>query len=71
MRHIHCSYKMVQSVGAVTSCARRTFGDKGLPMDVHLVVKYVVHHSKAVLASSFFQCWPVLSVLQGSHTGGQ
>ena len=26
-------------------------------MDIHLVVKYAVHHSKAVLAPSFFQCW--------------
>ena len=43
---------------AVTPCARLSFSDKGLPKDIHLVVKYAVHHSKAVLAPSFFQCWP-------------
>ena len=36
-------------------------------MDIHLVVKYAVHHSKAVLAPSFFQCW---IVEQGSYTAG-
>ena len=36
-------------------------------MDIHLVVKYAVHHSKAVLAPSFFQCCPVQTVEQGSH----
>ena len=39
-------------------------------MDTHLLVKYVVHDSKAVLAPSFFQCWPALAVEQGSYTVG-
>ena len=39
-----------------------------MPMDVHLVVKYAVHHSNAVLAPSFFQCFPVLRVNQRSYT---
>ena len=46
------------------------FAAKGLPMDIHLVVKYAVHHSKAVLAPSFFQCWPAYTVEQGSYTAG-
>ena len=39
-------------------------------MDIHLVVKYAVHHSQAVLAPSFFQCWPVYAFEQGSYTAG-
>ena len=39
-------------------------------MDIHLVVKYAVHHSKSVLAPSFFQCWSALIVEQGSYTAG-
>ena len=39
-------------------------------MDVHLVVKYAVHHSKAVLMPSFLQCWPAKRFEQGSHTDG-
>ena len=39
-------------------------------MDIHLVVKYAVHHSKAVLAPSFFQCWPAYTVEQGRYTAG-
>ena len=39
-------------------------------MDVHLVVKYAVHHSKAVLAQFFFQCCPFWRVEQGSYTTG-
>ena len=39
-------------------------------MDVHLVVKYAVHHSKAVLAPSFFQCWPTQTDEQVSFTAG-
>ena len=35
-------------------------------MDVHLVVKYAVHHSKTVLTPSFVQCWPVLEILDFS-----
>ena len=70
MRHKHDSYKMVQSVGSCDPCARLNFGEKGLPMDIHLVVKYAVHHSKAVLAPYFFQCWPVSTVEQGSHIAG-
>ena len=56
MRQKHGSYKMVQSA-AVTSCARRDLGGKGQPMDIHLVVKYAVHHNTAVLTPSFFQHW--------------
>ena len=50
--------KRYKESAAVTPCARLSFGEKGLPMDIHLVVKYAVHHSKAVFAPSFFQCWP-------------
>ena len=39
-------------------------------MDIHLVVKYAVHHSKAVLAPSFFQYWPAWTVVHGSYTAG-
>ena len=39
-------------------------------MDIHLVVKYAVHHSKAILAPYFFQCWPAWIVEQGRYTAG-
>ena len=58
-----------KELAAVIPCARLIFGEKGLPIDVHLIVKYAVHHSKAVLMPCFFQCWPVHRFEQGSHTG--
>ena len=51
--------KWCKETAAVTSCASCSFCEKGLPMYVRLVVKYSVHHSKAVLTPSFYQCWPV------------
>ena len=53
---------------AVTSCVRWSFGDNGMPVEIHLDVKYAVHHSKAVLAPSLFQCWPASIVEHGSYT---
>ena len=43
--------KRYKESAAVTPCARLSFGENGLPMDIHLVVKYAVHHSKAVFGA--------------------
>ena len=59
MRHKHDPCKTVQRVGSCDPLCKISFGEKILPIDVHLVVKYAVHHSNAVLEPSFFQCWPV------------
>ena len=63
--------KRYKESAAVTPCARCSFGEKGLPIDIHLVVKYAVHHSKAVLAPSVFQCWPASIVEQGSYAAAK
>ena len=47
--------KRYKESAAVTPCAGLSLGEKGLPMDIHLVVKYAVHHNKAVLTPTFFQ----------------
>ena len=46
--------KWYKESAAVTLCARLSFGEKGRSKNVHLVVKYAVLHSNAVLAPSFF-----------------